>query len=144
MTGLPTNPIAAVLVALILILFGSGAGGAVLALRKDKRQADKDEVDLTELVRSVASKTIQELSERVEKLQRELDTVRQQSVRDLLEERARADRQIKEERERSDKEIQEVSWKLNKRIAQLENAIRRMPGGIVPPWLEDTPPGEGQ
>lgn len=130
MPGLPANPVAAVLVILILVLFGSGAGGSVVALRKDKRQAERDEVDLTQLVRHVATQTIQELSDRVERLQNELDTVRQQSMRDIV-----------EERNRSDKEIRDVSWKLNKRIAQLENSIRRMPGGIVPPWLEDTPPG---
>lgn len=127
---LPTNPVAAVLVIAMVVLFGSGAGGAVVALRRDRRQGNREEVDLTDLVRVVAERQIKNLSDRVEKLQEELDTVRRQAVRD-----------IEEERRRSDQEIKDVSWRLNKRIAQLENAIRRMPGGVVPPWLDDTPPG---
>lgn len=129
MGGLPENPIAAVIVVLILVLFGTGAGGAVVALRKDRRQADRDEIDLTQLVREVATAQIRALSDRVEKLQSELDTVRTQSVRDM-----------RAERNRADTEILLVSTRLNKRIAQLENSIRRIPGGIVPPWPEDTPP----
>jgi hypothetical protein len=140
MPGLPTNPWAAVFVIAMTVLFGTGTGGAFIALRKDNRQADREEVDLTQLVKKVAADTILELTQRVESLQTELNTIRRQAADDLRSERERADQAIREERERSDLELQVMSSKLNRRIAQLEAAIRRLPGGQVPPWPGDTPP----
>lgn len=74
------NPIAAIIGLALVILLGSGGGGALVALRKDTRAADRDEIDLTALVKGVAADTIgdmrrdiEELRGRVNTLERELD-----------------------------------------------------------------------
>lgn len=74
------NPIAALIALALCIFLGAGGGGAVVALRRDVRQAERDEVDLTALVKGVAAETIGDLRKdiddlrgRVGTLERELD-----------------------------------------------------------------------
>lgn len=143
---LPDNPIAAVIVAALFILLGGGAGGAFVALRKDRRQGDKDEVDLAELVRVVAGRQISDLDARVAKFQEELRIANERHALEVsaLQEqvnkaRDKAREDVTNERERSDREIDALRTRMYKRINQLEDAIRAIPGGVVPPWpKEDT------
>jgi len=69
------NPVAAVIALVLCLLLGAGGGGAVVAIRRDIRQASRDEVDLTTLVKSVAAETIGDLRRDVDELRGRLGVV---------------------------------------------------------------------
>lgn len=118
------NPIAVVVVALAMLVLGVGGRGAWIAIRKDRRDAEADELTLTDLMRAAAADTVKSVREDMDEMRRRYD----ERITELSAELSR-------ERTHSDDEIR----RLNRRVAQLERALRQA-GAIVPPW-DDTPAG---
>lgn len=119
MTGLSTNnPIAVVVVALAMLFLGVGGRGAWIALRKDRREAEADQLTLTDLMRAAAADTVKGVREEMDEMRRRYD----ERIGGL-------ERELARERNYSSSEMN----RLNNRVAQLERVIREM-GGTVPPW----------
>jgi hypothetical protein len=117
--GLSTNnPVAVVVVALAILFLGVGGRGALIALRKDRREAEADQLTLTDLMRATAADTVRGVREEMDEMRRRYDDRISEISRDLNRERSNSAAEI---------------HRLNVRIAQLEEVIRTM-GGTVPPW----------
>lgn len=121
MPPLPDNPLAAVVVALLFLLIGGGSGGAIVAIRKDARSGDREDVDLTRLVKEVAADTISDL-------RAEVQAGRRESTETITTLRAevsgyRAEVHV----------MRSTTARYEGRVIQLEGVIRGM-GGTVPPW----------
>lgn len=117
--GLSTNnPVAVVVVALAILFLGIGGRGAWLALRKDRREAEADQLTLTDLMRAAAADTVRGVREEMDEMRRRYDARITDIQSDLSRERANSAAEVR---------------RLNARISQLEQIIRDM-GGRVPPW----------
>lgn len=125
--GLSTNnPVAVVVITLAILFLGIGGRGALIALRKDRREAEADQLTLTDLMRATAADTVRGVREEMDELRRRYDERITDIQKDLTRERANYSAEI---------------YRLNARIAQLEQIIREM-GGTVPAW--PIPPQEQQ
>lgn len=102
------NPIVAVVVILLMVLLGWGGKGYWLNLRKDKREAADDEVDLTAAVRKVARTEIAAVAKRAAEDRRYYDEQLRMARRDI--------------------------GRLEGRVSQLTQLIREA-GIEVPAWL---------
>jgi hypothetical protein len=107
-----------------MLFLGVGGRGAWIALRRDRRDAESDELTLTDLMRAAAADTVKSVREDMDEMRRRYD----ERITELSNE-------LREERRHSDDEVA----RLTRRIAQLERALRRA-GAIVPPWEDETPP----
>lgn len=123
------SPITTIVVALISALIGTGAGGFIVAWRKDSRQVPIDEaaarrakLDVTDLIEKLSARTVARAVAQLEEQERESD-------RKLKEMQAVAELHMHEQDERHGAEI----TKLHRRVTQLEQSMRD--GGLtVPPW----------
>lgn len=77
------------LLGLALLLIGGTGGGFIIAWKKDNRIADKDEIAITDLIRTVASKTVEDLRQELHTRQKEWDKERKE-LRDRLEDETAA------------------------------------------------------
>lgn len=81
------------LLGLALLLIGGTGGGFIIAWKKDNRIADKDEIAITDLIRTVASKTVEDLRQELHTRQKEWDKERKE-LRDRLEDETAANEAI--------------------------------------------------
>jgi len=94
-----------------LLIAGSG-GGFIIALRKDKRQEDKEDVAILDLIREVAGKTVEDIREELGRRSKEWVAERIELNRKIRE----ANQALIEEREDRIKQGQDLARKLE--IAQ--------------------------
>lgn len=80
---LPEDPIARLLGLVLLVVFGYGGKGFIIALRKDRRDEDRDDIDLLELVRKMTAEELKKYRDELElekakviELQKEMDHIR--------------------------------------------------------------------
>lgn len=71
--AMPENPVAYIIALGLILLMGWGGRGFFSAMKEQKREDSKSDIDLTALVRKVAAETIQELQCKVASLERSRD-----------------------------------------------------------------------
>lgn len=63
------NPIVTLILGLVFVLIGSGGGGYIVALRKDKRRGRNDDVKIMDEVRRIAREELRTQRRRTDRLE---------------------------------------------------------------------------